>query len=172
MKMILAVLALVVLAVVGWFAYDRDGFWIRFFGPADLGPADFKTLRKTDRPNQFLVCPAGYCASEGSDMPAPVFKADAAQLKHAVTGLIEKMPDAQMVENGGEIRAVVRTKLMRYPDTVSIHVLDAGDGLSTLAIYSRSQIGRSDFGVNGARVASWIRRLADMHPIAKPSSTD
>jgi uncharacterized protein (DUF1499 family) len=37
-------------------------------------------------------------------------------------------------------------------------VFPAGEG-STLAIYSRSLIGRSDLGVNRARVTRWLAAL-------------
>jgi uncharacterized protein (DUF1499 family) len=48
---------------------------------------------------------------------------------------------------------------MRFPDTVDIEVLPVGDNQSTLAIYSRSLIGRSDLGVNRARVERWLAKL-------------
>jgi uncharacterized protein (DUF1499 family) len=34
-----------------------------------------------------------------------------------------------------------------------------GDSRSTLAIYSRSQLGRSDLGVNLARIERWLDKL-------------
>jgi hypothetical protein len=49
-----------------------------------------------------------------------------------------------------------RTRVMRFPDTIDVEVFPSPGG-STIAIYSRSLIGRRDFGVNRARVA---RRLA------------
>ena len=45
---------------------------------------------------------------------------------------------------------------MRYPDTVDVLVLPAEGGRSTVAIYSRSQIGRSDLGANLARIRRWL----------------
>jgi uncharacterized protein (DUF1499 family) len=38
-------------------------------------------------------------------------------------------------------------------------VLPAGAGRSTLAIYSRSLVGRKDFGVNRARIQRWLAAL-------------
>jgi uncharacterized protein (DUF1499 family) len=48
---------------------------------------------------------------------------------------------------------------MRFPDTIDVEVVPVGDDKSTLAIYSRSLVGRSDFGVNRARIARWMAAL-------------
>ena len=48
---------------------------------------------------------------------------------------------------------------MRFPDTVDVEVFPAGENQSTLAIYSRSLIGRKDFGVNRARITRWLAAL-------------
>jgi len=40
-----------------------------------------------------------------------------------------------------------------------VRVLPAGEGKSTLAIYSRAVYGRRDFGVNQARIEDWLSRL-------------
>jgi uncharacterized protein (DUF1499 family) len=51
-----------------------------------------------------------------------------------------------------------RSPLMRFPDYVSVRVLDFEEG-STLAIYSRSRFGRDDMGVNRERVERWLAAL-------------
>ena len=56
-------------------------------------------------------------------------------------------------------RYLARTRLMRYPDTIVAEVIEQGPNLSTLALYSRSQIGRSDFGVNRRRIERWVERI-------------
>ena len=48
---------------------------------------------------------------------------------------------------------------MRFPDTVDIKILPVAGNESTLAIYSRSLIGRGDLGVNRARIARWLAAL-------------
>ena len=55
-------------------------------------------------------------------------------------------------------RFIQTSRLMRFPDTIDIEVFPAGNG-ATLAIYSRSLLGRRDFGVNRARVARWLAAL-------------
>ena len=53
-------------------------------------------------------------------------------------------------------RFVQVTRLMRYPDTVDLEVIPVGENQSTLALYSRSLVGRKDFGVNRARLQRWL----------------
>ena len=48
---------------------------------------------------------------------------------------------------------IQRSRLMGYPDYLSIRILPAGDGQETLAVLSRSRFGQSDLGVNAARLA-------------------
>ena len=48
---------------------------------------------------------------------------------------------------------------MRFPDTVDIAVFPTDGGRATLAIYSRSLIGRHDSGVNTARAKRWLVTL-------------
>jgi uncharacterized protein (DUF1499 family) len=55
-------------------------------------------------------------------------------------------------------RFVQYTRLMRYPDTIDVEILPA-EGRSTLAVYSRSLVGRKDFGVNHARLRRWLAAL-------------
>ena len=53
---------------------------------------------------------------------------------------------------------------MRFPDTIVVRFLDRPDGRSTLAIYSRSQLGTNDLGVNLARIERWLDKLAGEVP--------
>ena len=46
---------------------------------------------------------------------------------------------------------VVRSKLMNYPDLVTVQVNETGVDRSTVLIWSRSIYGQSDFGVNRQR---------------------
>jgi uncharacterized protein (DUF1499 family) len=58
-----------------------------------------------------------------------------------------------------QIHYVVRSKLMNYPDLVTVQVNDAGAERSTVVIWSRSVYGRSDFGVNRKRTEAWLTAL-------------
>jgi uncharacterized protein (DUF1499 family) len=55
----------------------------------------------------------------------------------------------------GHMTYVVRSRLMGYPDAVSVRLVPVGQG-TRVEIFSRSRFGYSDMGVNAARVERWI----------------
>jgi hypothetical protein len=55
----------------------------------------------------------------------------------------------------GHATYVVRSRIMGFPDAVSIRLHAEGEG-TRVDIFSRSRFGESDLGVNAARVARWI----------------
>jgi uncharacterized protein (DUF1499 family) len=57
-------------------------------------------------------------------------------------------------------RYVQRSALLEFPDTIVLRYLEQPDNRSTVAMYSRSQLGRSDLGVNKARIERWIAKLS------------
>lgn len=58
----------------------------------------------------------------------------------------------------GMVTYEVRTKLMRYPDYVTIKAKPTDPG-SDLVILSRARFGESDFGVNAARLDGWLAQF-------------
>lgn len=157
-----AILALSVCAVcLALLGIGSDRFW-RFVGDPDLGPVTFETLRRRSTPNDALACPAGFCAAHG-DLTPPLYTVPARQLQAAFATMIASEPrvvrvaadDATMTE-----RYVQRTRWLGFPDTIAVQFLDRPDGTSTLALYSRSQFGVGDLGVNRARIERWLGRLS------------
>ncbi len=69
-------------------------------------------------------------------------------------------------------RYLQRSRLMSYPDTIDVRFIALDNDTATLAIYSRSQLGRSDFGVNLARIRRWVDaamvRSGEARPAAAP----
>jgi uncharacterized protein (DUF1499 family) len=57
-------------------------------------------------------------------------------------------------------RYIQRSKHLGLPDTIVVRFLDRADGRSTIALHSRSQFGKGDFGVNRARIERWLGKLA------------
>jgi hypothetical protein len=50
--------------------------WVwRLFGPPDLGPVTFETLRRRTTPNDALACPPHFCKAT-SDLVPPLFAVD------------------------------------------------------------------------------------------------
>ena len=56
---------------------------------------------------------------------------------------------------GDELRFIMRSPTLRFPDTISVEFFDVKGG-ATLAIYARAQIGYKDFGANEKRVRRWL----------------
>ena len=124
---------------------------------------DFATLRKTSKPNQYLVLPAGV-GTEAPDQVAPTFELPAARLAElwrskVATGsdVAERRWDAATLTGD----YVERSKLMRFPDLITVQIRPLGATRSTLAIYSRSVYGYSDRGVNQRRIRQWLDRLSE-----------
>jgi uncharacterized protein (DUF1499 family) len=142
----------------GWEA-GLDRTWQGVFGPPDLGPVDFAALRRRSSPNDALICPRAFCP-DAPDSEPPVFALAGARLRALVSEAALADPGVTLVQTGPkQDRYLARTRLMRYPDTIVAEVIEQGPNLSTLALYSRSQIGRSDFGVNRRRIERWVERI-------------
>ncbi len=61
---------------------------------------------------------------------------------------------------------VQRSAFFRFPDTITLQVFPLPDGGSTLAVYSQSNYGHGDFGVNKDRVRDWIGLIDAQAPAA------
>jgi uncharacterized protein (DUF1499 family) len=132
------------------------------FGPLDLSPVDFATLRLSEKPNQFLVCAPGYCAAT-AHMTSPVFAGSADDLKQRWMAMVKNQPRVEMGaadEAAMQYDFIQRSELVRYPDSITVRFIPLDGGRATLAVYSRSHYGRGDFGVNEARIRAWLAALA------------
>jgi uncharacterized protein (DUF1499 family) len=157
----------VAIAAAAFLAVGRERSWEMIFGPADLGPVRFETLRRATRPNDALACPRDLCEITPDVVP-PVFAVDVARLRAAFALLVAAEPLITRVAGADDDlgqRFVQRSELMRYPDTVDVRFVELGEGRSTIAIYSRSQIGYRDMGVNRARVERLIAGLVARLPL-------
>ena len=165
----LLVLVLLVLVIAYLLLEKRPGYGV-YYGLGkltgsrlDIGPVDWKTLTRHTTPNDALVCPAAHCPNAKPDAEPKVHAITPADLLARLKAVALAEPD--IVEQSCEpncdrtARFIQYTRLMRYPDTIDVQVLPAGDNQSTLAIYSRSLVGQNDFGVNRARVERWLASL-------------
>jgi uncharacterized protein (DUF1499 family) len=164
---IAAVVTLALLAAVGAFVIiGPERIW-NLFGPPDLGEVSFETLQRRSMPNDALACPTELC-SANSDIVPPLFSLSASDLQLAFTKVIASEQRVTKVEaNDRAERYIQRSRLMGFPDTIVVRFLERPEGRSTLALYSRSQLGRGDFGVNRARIERWLEKLAVEAPVSK-----
>ena len=132
-------------------------------GDVDLS-VDFATLALAPTPNQYLVCPAGECGGQ-AHRAAPVYEVPVARLAAAWRQVVAEQPrvEVRSVDEAGSPTALIqRTKLLRFPDLVTVAFAPLDEGRSTLYVYSRSVYGESDLGVNARRIDAWLARLAEL----------
>jgi hypothetical protein len=59
----------------------------------------------------------------------------------------------------GFVTYVYRSRLMGFPDALSLTLDPTDEGGTRVQIFSRSRFGYGDLGVNAARVADWVAAL-------------
>jgi uncharacterized protein (DUF1499 family) len=83
-------------------------------------------------------------------------------LRQRWLNLMAQQPRVKQIavsKDGWQYDFIQRSRLLRFPDTITVRFLPLGEQRSTLAIYSRSHYGYRDFGVNRQRVEAWLRAL-------------
>jgi uncharacterized protein (DUF1499 family) len=141
------------------------GFWHRL-GLAtgtrdDSRPVDFTTLERRSSPNDSLICAADICPRATVDVDSPTFAASPDALRGKLRAVALAEPRTLELYMGAapfRLRFVQRSALLRYPDIIDALIVPR-EGGATLALYSRSLVGRRDFGVNRARLERWVAAL-------------
>jgi uncharacterized protein (DUF1499 family) len=125
---------------------------------ADITGVDFTTLVRPSSPNTYLICPKDRCTA-APDEDGPTYAVPPAQLFERARTLLAAEPRTELVQDQPEALRLVlvqRSAFFRFPDTITLQVFPLPDGDATLAIYSQSNYGYGDFGVNKDRVRAWI----------------
>ena len=123
-------------------------------------PVNFETLERRSSPNDYLVCPAGYCRRATADRESPSFPVPAQELRRRVTALLSRTPrTAILFADERRIVSEQRSRLLGFPDRIDVEVIPDGEESAGLAIYSRSRYGYYDFGANRRRVEEWLREI-------------
>jgi len=164
---VIVVLLVIVVAAAFVLLEKRPGYG-PYYGLAkltgsrlDIGPVDWAKLTRHATPNDALVCPAGRCPNAKSDWESKTYSRPPTELLARLKTIALAEPDTRELPgapNNGA-RFLQHTRVMHFPDTIDVEVFPAGDDQSMLAIYSRSLIGRKDFGVNRARITRWLAAL-------------
>ncbi len=160
-----AALILVVAAVL-LFTPAGEGPLDRLFAVGDLEPFDFANPDLADEPNQFLMCPPDFCGAN-PHAQSPVLPISVEALSQRWRDLAAGQPRVTLLaegEDGMQLDYVQRSARLRFPDIISVRFISLAPAESTLAIYSRSIYGKSDFGVNRERVTRWLGLLAQEGP--------
>jgi len=153
MKILLIIVGALLVLVLG------AGIFIRTAGhdPA-VWHVDPLVAANPESPNFHRVATPG-TAADATTSISPAFRATPAELAQSVDRFAMSQPHVERIAGSPEegfVTYVQRTPLVRYPDYISVKVVDLGEGTSALAILSRSRFGKSDVGVNKARMESWL----------------
>lgn len=131
---------------------------------------DFKTFKRSPKPNNFLVAPDGMCASAEPDLVSPHFSGTAASLFQTLLDDANAQSRWTIIASDPEhlrIKLIAQTALLRFKDDIDIAVLplstatDGAENSCQIAIYSRSRVGYSDLGANRKRVMGLFSRLPE-----------
>jgi uncharacterized protein (DUF1499 family) len=128
---------------------------------ADTALVDFATLQRSTTPNDTLACPPNLCSAKTDFVTEPV-SLSAPELAAKVTATLLAEPRTELMMQDAEGRRFVfvqRSRLFRFPDTVNVAIMAVDETHATLAIYSRSNYGYGDLGVNRARVEDWLAKF-------------
>ena len=133
------------------------------FAVGDVETIDFAAPALSDESNWFLMCPTGLCGA-GAHADSPLFDVPVERLRARWREVAAAEPRVELLAehgDGWQFDYVQRSARFRFPDIVTVRFIAVSATQSTLAIYSRSIYGRSDFGVNRARIEAWLARLRE-----------
>jgi uncharacterized protein (DUF1499 family) len=120
-------------------------------------PLDLAHFERPSTPNTALAAPDD--AGVRPDIVTPVFHVSAARLWTVLQGVADGEPRTFRLaadRTGMAGSWVARSAVWNFPDVITARVAPRGPEESTLALYSRSLYGRSDFGVNRRRLEAWV----------------
>jgi hypothetical protein len=115
-------------------------------------PMDMARIEIPSSPNTALAAPAGF-------MPVPDIVTHFAGPPEALYAALRRFAAGQArlyvqaaFDDRRQVHFVARTAVANFPDLVTAQVTEDGG----LILWSRSVYGRSDFGVNRARMDMWV----------------
>jgi len=129
---------------------------------ANIEPQDLRELKRAESPNDALACPPEICKAEAG-FESPVFGATPEAVLRALQQAVESQPRTELaaeVPDPKQVIYVQRSAVFRFPDTIWVQAVELPKG-SSVIIYSRSNYGYGDFGVNRERVGLWLDLLRE-----------
>ncbi len=129
---------------------------------------DVAHIARPATPNTSLAAPQGFGPPPDILTRPYAMSADGLfALVRQVAGEQPRTCQAAIYPDALQVHYVARSAVFNFPDLIMAQVQNDGPNRSGLIIYSRSVYGRSDLGVNGRRLRTWIAALQAKIP---PSS--
>jgi uncharacterized protein (DUF1499 family) len=123
-------------------------------------PIDMSHMERPASPNTALAAPAGFTPKP--DIVTPQYAVPAPRLYAGVLAVAESQPRTFLALDDPtrfQAQFVARSAWLNFPDLIVAQVSPVGPAASTLVLYSHSVYGYGDFGVNRARVTTWLTAL-------------
>lgn len=127
-----------------------------------MNQINFKQIPAIDKPNTYLVCPKDYC-NQSPNKISPVFSVSEIALKKAWEDMITDQSRVKLITESPDHQQLSYEQsslVFRFIDNIDVRFIPITPVKSTIAIFSRSQVGYYDFGVNRRRVKSWLKQLS------------
>ena len=121
---------------------------------------DPSSARPSGKPNEHLVAPRGTTAAP-TDSETRLYAESPRDLLARFDAIARTQPRTKLVAGDLDslmITYVQRSRIVGFPDYLTVKAV-AAEGGAGLIVWSRSRYGRSDFGVNRARVEAWLAAL-------------
>lgn len=158
----LGVGGLFVLIALLYIVVGFERVWSAMAGKPSSEIIQVATIKKTTKPNQYLVCPNDFC-DEKSDRISPVFDASVDRLQ-AVIAEIERNDAnfSKVNSDDGDRRQkyIMRSPFWRFPNLISVEYIPLENDQSTIAIYAQAQLGQSDLGANKAFIDQLLSEIS------------
>ena len=155
----LALLAIIVLMILAFLFIGRERTWELLAGKPDREQYDFGTARRSAVPNDALVCSPELC--ENPDLIIEPRAGDPADILTELGHKLKALdPNARRLDTDKDklkARYVTYTRWMRFPDVIHLEAVPLADGMTGIMAYSRSQLGKNDFGTNRSRLENLLR---------------
>lgn len=134
-------------------------------GMQDL--TDFASLQRPSSPNSWLIVSPGLGKQVAADAEVPAYQMTPRQLAAAWQTVVETQPRTRILavsDNGLQIEAVQRSALFGFIDRISFQAVPIDEDSAGLLVYSRSNVGYWDMGVNRRRLSAWIEAIDNATP--------
>ena len=126
---------------------------------------DPATARPGGSPNEYFAAPRGTTAVP-ADAETPLYPESPRALLARFDAIARAQPRTMVVAGDLDslmITYVQRSRIFGFPDYLTVKAVAVesatGEGGAGLIVWSRARYGRGDFGVNRARVETWLALL-------------
>ena len=150
----------VIAAIYIFVGFER--VWSTIGGAPNSELIEIAKVKKTPKPNQYLICPDGYC-EEIADQTAQVFNTSVEKLRDVLSELEDADSNLSKVNSDADDlrqKYIWRSPFWRFPNLISVELIQLDNERSTIAIYAQAQLGQSDLGANKAFVDELLVKIS------------